>query len=140
MNADGTNQRNITNHRAEDVLPDWSPDGSKIAFASKRSSGDFAIYTMATDGSNVRKLTDDSRFAANPRWSPDGKQILFADGFCDPCENDLWVMKADGMNPRQVTNTLEYEPPGEWSPDGKYAVVDYFVFPSKARRSLTSLL
>jgi tol-pal system beta propeller repeat protein TolB len=129
MNADGSNQHNVTNHPAEDVLPDWSPDGSKIAFASKRSSGDFAIYTMSTDGSNVRKLTDDSMFAANPRWSPDGKQILFADGFCDPCDNDLWVMKADGKNPKQVTNTPENEPPGEWSPDGKYAVVEYFVFP-----------
>ena len=59
MNADGSSQHNVTNHRAEEVLPDWSPDGKKIAFVSDRG-GDFAIYTMATDGSNVQKLTADS--------------------------------------------------------------------------------
>jgi TolB protein len=136
MNDDGTNQHNITNHWAEEVLPDWSPDGKEIAFVSDRG-GDFAIYTMAIDGSKVRQLTDDSMYAANPRWSSDGKQILFADGFCHTCEeandNDLWVMRADGRNPAQVTHSPENELPGDWSRDRKYAIVDHNLFTSEGQ-------
>ena len=137
MNADGTNQHNITNHPAEEVLPDWSPDAKKIAFVSDRG-GDFAIYTMATDGSNVQKLTDDSMYAGNPRWSPDGERILFADGFCHyhcnkVSDHELWVMNADGTNPRQVTNSPENELPGDWSPDKKSAVVEFFISPRKGQ-------
>ena len=34
MDADGGNQENLTNHPASDTQPDWSPDGTKIAFCS----------------------------------------------------------------------------------------------------------
>ena len=34
MNADGTGQTNLTNNRGSDDSPAWSPDGTRIAFAS----------------------------------------------------------------------------------------------------------
>src|SRR5437588_4855484 len=46
MNADGTNQFRLTNNSVVDDHPNWSPDGTKIAFVSQRPSGGFAIFTM----------------------------------------------------------------------------------------------
>jgi Tol biopolymer transport system component len=69
MNADGSDQRNLTNNSAEDVFPAWSPDGSQIAFASDRD-GNFEIYVMNADGSDVRRLTDDIHSDTSPAWKP----------------------------------------------------------------------
>jgi len=45
MNADGSEQTNLTNNPADDEYPSWSPDGNKIAFASKRD-GNSEVYIM----------------------------------------------------------------------------------------------
>jgi Tol biopolymer transport system component/predicted Ser/Thr protein kinase len=59
---------------------DWSPDGSKITFASNQSKiGN--VWTVDSDGSNSRRLTgnDNPKIQyASPMWSPDGSKIAFA--------------------------------------------------------------
>ena len=58
--------------------PDWSPDGSRLAFET-----DFAtIWTVAADGSDTRRLYDCSgRCVAvqDAAWSPDGSEIAFVE-------------------------------------------------------------
>jgi len=70
VNADGTDLRNLTLSKAGHDVPSWSPDGSKIAFASDRY-GNWEIYIMNADGSNLVRITDtpeeDER---DPVWSP----------------------------------------------------------------------
>ena len=44
MNADGSNQRPITNHPTSDRWPDWSPDGKKITFTSRRVGVNTKIF------------------------------------------------------------------------------------------------
>ncbi len=56
--------------------PSWSPDGTKIAFTSKRD-GNPEIYTMNADGSGVRRLTNNPRDDSDPDWSSDGTKIAF---------------------------------------------------------------
>ena len=56
MNADGSDQRNLTNHPADDFDPDWAPDGTRLAFISNRH-GQPQIYVMDGSGSNLRQLT-----------------------------------------------------------------------------------
>ncbi|MTB24253.1 MAG: hypothetical protein F2920_11405, partial [Actinobacteria bacterium] len=51
MDADGSNQTNISNNSSSDDTPAWSPDGSKIAFMTDRD-GNYSIYSMNPDGSN----------------------------------------------------------------------------------------
>ncbi len=56
MNADGSDQVNLTDDPAEDTDPVWSPDGSRIAFV-KASEGHRNIYVMNADGSGQTNLT-----------------------------------------------------------------------------------
>ena len=71
MNADGSNQVNITNNSAMDSVPSWSTDGLKIVFHSTRDDATWGeIYKMDADGSNVIRLTNSSTYDGEPSWSP----------------------------------------------------------------------
>ena len=59
MEIDGSNQVNLSNTPEHELSANWSPDGSKIVFASERD-GYAQIYEMEPDGSNVRRLTFNS--------------------------------------------------------------------------------
>jgi Tol biopolymer transport system component len=95
--------------------PAWSPDGSTIAFASKRS-GSFDLYAMRSDGSGTRRLTSTSDEDSQPTWSPDGTRIAFSRG----ASSRLFVMAADGSGARRVTDGLNEEGEPAWSPDGRW--------------------
>ena len=49
MNADGSSPADLTNNTADDIVPAWSPDGTKIAFATFRD-GNHEIYVMNATG------------------------------------------------------------------------------------------
>ena len=55
MNPDGSDQTNLTQHRANDSAPVWSPTGEQILFTSDRG-GIADLYLMDADGTNVRQV------------------------------------------------------------------------------------
>ena len=122
MNADGSNQINLTNNPANDEYPSWSPDAKKIAFGSNRDSHsqgyiNAEIYVMNADGSEQTNLTNNPAYDHFPSWSPDGKKIAFAsqrDG-----NMNVYVMNADGSNQTRLTNNPGNDVKPQWSPDGK---------------------
>jgi Tol biopolymer transport system component len=69
MNADGSGQTNLTNNSAWDASPNWSPDGTRIAFESDRDDN-WEIYVMNADGSDQTNLTNNSAYDTSPAWSP----------------------------------------------------------------------
>ena len=61
-----------------DAAPRWSPDGTKLAFVSKRGDGPAQLYVLPTNGGEARALTDLPLGAGPAVWSPDGSTIAFA--------------------------------------------------------------
>jgi Tol biopolymer transport system component len=99
-NADGSNQTQLTTDPAADRSPRWSPDGTKIAFASNRD-GDFEIFVMNADGGNQHQLTFNS--GANdrfPTWTADGLQIVYDTDF-----SQIKVINADGSGGERLVTS-----------------------------------
>lgn len=65
----------VASSTSRDISPQYSPDGTRIAFCSNRS-GAYEIWLAAFDGSQPRMLTSFG-VAAGPAWSPDGQSIIF---------------------------------------------------------------
>jgi Tol biopolymer transport system component len=100
MNADGSEQKRLTNHPAVDGAPSWSPDGRNIVFVSDRD-GNVEIYVMSADGSGQKRLTNNTAFDMFPSWSPDGKKIAFMSTRAE--NTDIYIMNAGGSEQRRRT-------------------------------------
>jgi TolB protein len=77
LNADFTNAVRLTDSRGDDYLGSWSPDGSVIAFATKRND-DGDIWVMAPDGTAASPVVEWPGSQSDPRFLPDGR-MLFSD-------------------------------------------------------------
>ncbi len=104
--------RNITNDPADDEHPSWSPDGSRLIFASSRQGG--GVFVMAADGSGVTRLAS----GASPDWSPDGSRIVYG------LDGEIFTMNADGSGQTQLTVSPGRDISPNWSPDGSMIVFD----------------
>ena len=114
--ADGQNQTRLTDNDVWDGSPSWSPDGSRLAFASERD-GNREIYVMDADGQNQTRLTDNDVWEWSPAWSPDGRLLAFVserDG-----DFEIYVMDADGQNQTRLTDNGVWDGSPSWSPDGR---------------------
>jgi Tol biopolymer transport system component len=114
MNSDGRGVTRLTYNNADDAIPDWSPDGSKIAFESDRS-GTFEIYVMNADGSNQTRVTTIGN-CYFPRWSPDGTRIAFYTN--QTGLDSIYTINPNGTGVFQVTSPEVEASDPAWSPDG----------------------
>ena len=141
MAPDGSNKtmlmpqkRSVFEESFSYIQPEWSSDGTKLAFVTNRFSKGYEYYSIVVldlDDSRVTSLTETRPFFLSgtniaketvrgdefhPGWSPDGSKILFT------TENDdLWIMNSDGSDKIQLTffeysGEVIFNP--EWNPDG----------------------
>jgi dipeptidyl aminopeptidase/acylaminoacyl peptidase len=70
--------RRFTSGEKLDVSPRWSPDGSRLAFASSREREAKQLYVIPTAGGEGLRLTELDEDVTEPTWSPDGTQLAFS--------------------------------------------------------------
>lgn len=116
MDADGSNQHNLTSDPAVDGGPRWSPDGSKIAFQSNRN-GNYDLFVMDSDGSNLQQITSHPANDFDLSWSPDGAWIAFRTDR-DGNEEIYKVSLADTRIQINLTNNSSRDGEPRWSPTG----------------------
>ena len=114
--------------------PDWSPDGSEIAFYSGTTVGVGGlgeVYVVSEDGGSPEQLTSFPGFDNNPHWSPDGLSIAFqSQGPDGTWPMETWIVSRDRVglpwsDPVQVTDFQCAWPC--WAPDGTSLVCVAFV-------------
>jgi tricorn protease len=98
VNDNGSDARRLTDHRARDVYPRFSPDGKHIAFSSNRD-GNYDVFVVPTAGGKPRQLTFHSSDDVVAGWSPDGHKIVFTSSRnkgAFPSVSTLFEISAEG--------------------------------------------
>jgi Tol biopolymer transport system component len=114
MDADGSNVRRLTppvttpdGEPSRDFTPDWSPDGSMVAFASNRGGGESEVYRIDADGTDLTRLTRTESFVGdgNPTWSSSGRTIWFDSDRVGVFNVEVYRMNPDGTGVQRMTFT-----------------------------------
>jgi Tol biopolymer transport system component len=120
LGSEGGELNQLTNDPFRDRGPQWSPDGSEIAFYSNRS-GTYQIWSIRPDGSGLRPLTAVSGGAWYAYWSPDGARIASPTGTetCIITVGNEAVSSAECLpNPSDDS----WYGVRDWSPDGRWLI------------------
>ncbi len=134
--ADGSSEaKQITDGDYDDGQPSWSPDGTRLAFASARHEDrdyDNAadIFTVSPEGGEPKQITPTHGPAGSPAWSPDGALIAFVgdEHRLDMGRNSkVYVVPSQSGEPRCLTNALDRSASSifgalgpEWSADSRW--------------------
>jgi Tol biopolymer transport system component len=122
INADGTGLRFLTPKDRGSIDPDFSPDGTRIAYGEirfRRGSVDNRVMIMNADGSQRRALTAyGGRREINPKWLPDGSGLVFESLNRRSLKSDIERIGIDGSGRSAVLATPAFETNPVPSPDG----------------------
>ena len=121
MNADGSEQRRLTDWPGYDGGPFFSPDGQRIVWRHFEPGGRLAdIYTMRIDGSDRRRLTDFGCMSWAPFYHPSGAYVVFNSNKHGYGNFELFIVDADGRHePVRVTDTDGFDGLAVFTPDGR---------------------
>jgi Tol biopolymer transport system component len=127
MNADGSNQQQLTNLPEGACQPDWSPDGTRIVFISpcferKDIYYRTGLFIMNAAGSEITPLPASEEGDFDPAWAPDGNRIAFTslrDGKPQIYILDLTNNSVTGF---PMANDIQEALQPAWSPSGTQIV------------------
>jgi TolB protein len=115
--ADGFNSDFILAHREPIISPQWSPDGTRIAYVSFERRKPIVFVHSLLDGVRTVLANYEGSNSA-PSWAPNGKKlaiVLTKDG-----TSNLYVINADGSGLNRLTSSQSIDTEPSFSPDGKH--------------------
>ena len=114
--SDGYNEQIVLAHNEPIMSPNWSPDGSHLAYVSFET-GHAAVFVQSLY-TNQRKLVADFPGSNSaPAWSADGRQlavVLTRDG-----SSQIYLMRPDGSDIRRISFSGGIDTEPNFSPDGQ---------------------
>ncbi len=102
MNADGSNQRQITDLGGANFAPFFHPDNERVIFSSNHENPggrNFDLYLMHLDGSGLTKVTTHGDFDGFPMFSPDGTKLVFASNRHGEVQGETNIFVTDWVEP-----------------------------------------
>jgi TolB protein len=108
----------LTNSPFDDITPAFSPDGTQIAFSSRRN-GYWDLFILDLTSAEIRRVTDTPEYDGAPSWSPDGNWLAY-ESYVD---NNLEILIRSLTNPDEpiirLTDNSFADTSPSWSPDGR---------------------
>ena len=102
MNADGSDQRQVTRLGAANFAPFFTPDGERIIFSSNHHvnprSGNFDLFVVNLDGTGLEQVTTSPVFDGFPQFSPDGRKLVWASNRHSAKPNETNIFVADWVD------------------------------------------
>ncbi len=139
VSSEGGPTTKLTTGEKGETSPQWSPDGSNIAFLADRDKGT-QVWVIPVDGGEADKLTNEENDIQYFQWSPDGKRIAFVTRDTPKDKTDrekrkkekfdaivvdsdfiyshLWVIDVETREKRRLTEGDFSVSDPQWSPDG----------------------
>jgi TolB protein len=119
IEPDGSNEQQLTDFPTASIEdPDWSPDGSKIAFGTDLGEN-VHIYVVNADGSGLTQITSGDGFESAPSWSPDGTEMAIDAGEPGLPEGIFIVDVSTGGLTQVTANPYGiFDTQPQYSPDG----------------------
>ncbi len=117
-NEDGSGVVRVTDHKAREIYPRFSPDGKWIAFSSNRE-GNYDVYVIPKEGGKAKQLTFHSADDNVVGWTPDGKGVMFTSSRnmgVFPNVVTLLTVPIDGGMEQPIDT--DWGSSGSYSPDG----------------------
>gem|GEM_PF-2071072 len=125
VNADGTNQQQVTRDVIVDGSTTWSRDGRQIIMQAQLKGVSRVLrYTIGQDNKtteSVQLTADIEADSVLPAWSPDNKLIAFQTKR-DGGDYQVFVMDSNGNGKRRLSDGKGYAGQPAWSPDGKNVI------------------
>ena len=128
-------EEQLTSSTWRDSDPVWSPNGSRLAYATLSPDSSTAlIQIVSANGDSLGTVGSTKRHADYPAWAPSQDKIAFA--WDESGNYELYVANVDGSGLVRLTNTPENELRPAWSPDGSQLVYDRDVTDTTLKRDL----
>jgi dipeptidyl aminopeptidase/acylaminoacyl peptidase len=141
INADGTDQVQLTFGERGESSPRWSPDGTQVAFLAQRDGDEHnQIYLLHTAGGEARRLTTHPTAPTAIQWTPDGSRLFYLapdaktpeEREKDRLKDDVYAFEETNFKQRHVW-TADLAGEASRVTEGDYSVVQYAVSPDGTR-------
>jgi Tol biopolymer transport system component len=122
---DGSQALELTDPSMEIATPNWSPDGTQIAFAGRRPGEPYKAYLVSRDGGVPRQVLGGERNVEDLEWSPDGRSLMFGrtvDFIAEPgLPKAIHIVDLETKQVSTLPHSEGLFSP-RWSPDGRRVV------------------